>query len=135
MAERSFSWAGMLVRMAAALLVVVGTWNPSRLSFVHWAFAEGTADLPVKALVAAILLAAWVLCIRTALTSLGGLGVTLSALILGTLVWTLASYGILRTGGAGVISWIALVCLGLVLGLGLSWSLIRQRITGQVEVD
>ena len=31
--------------------------------------------------------------------------------------------------------WIALIVFGTVLGLGLSWSLIRARTTGQIEVQ
>jgi hypothetical protein len=32
------------------------------------------------------------------------------------------------------VSWVILVIVGLVLGIGMSWSLVRQRITGQVDV-
>jgi Family of unknown function (DUF6524) len=31
--------------------------------------------------------------------------------------------------------WIGLTIAGIVLGVGLSWSLIRARATGQLEVD
>jgi hypothetical protein len=31
------------------------------------------------------------------------------------------------------VAWVALLILGAVLGIGLSWSLIRARLTGQVE--
>jgi hypothetical protein len=34
-----------------------------------------------------------------------------------------------------VLTWIALAIVGVILGLGLSWSLIRARWTGQVEVQ
>jgi hypothetical protein len=34
-----------------------------------------------------------------------------------------------------VLTWLALVILGVILGLGLSWSLIRARATGQIEVQ
>jgi hypothetical protein len=34
-----------------------------------------------------------------------------------------------------VLAWVVLVALGGVLGFGLSWSLLRRKITGQVDVD
>jgi Family of unknown function (DUF6524) len=36
---------------------------------------------------------------------------------------------------ASLLSWISLIATGIVLGTGLSWSLLRTRVTGQVEVD
>lgn len=36
---------------------------------------------------------------------------------------------------ASLLSWISLIATGIVLGTGLSWSLLRARVTGQVEVD
>ena len=36
---------------------------------------------------------------------------------------------------AGAFAWIALVGVGLILGVGLSWSAIRVRLTGQVDVE
>jgi hypothetical protein len=34
-----------------------------------------------------------------------------------------------------MVAWLALLILGVILGIGLSWSLIRARLTGQVEVQ
>ncbi|MEL7043681.1 MAG: DUF6524 family protein, partial [Pseudomonadota bacterium] len=35
----------------------------------------------------------------------------------------------------GALTWIALLVLSLLLGLGMSWSHIRRRLTGQIDVD
>jgi len=43
--------------------------------------------------------------------------------------------GVLKLDSVSAMSWLALIALGLVLGIGLSWSLIRARATGQVEVE
>lgn len=55
--------------------------------------------------------------------------------MLGTLVWMLKDYGILNPDNPSLLSWIALIVVGIILGIGLSWSLLRARVTGQVEVD
>lgn len=135
MSDRNISWFGVLVRMVAALIVVIGTWNPTGYSFYHWVIGSGATSLPVKAFCGALLLAAWVMCLRTASASLGTIGFILCALVLGTLVWVLTSYGIVEDDRPTFVAWASLVVLGLILGIGLSWSLMRARATGQVDVD
>jgi hypothetical protein len=81
------------------------------------------------------LLAGWVFYLRAAISSLGFLGVIILLLILGAVVWLLVEQKILDPKEPGVLSWVALALLGLVLGIGMSWSLVRRRITGQVDVD
>jgi hypothetical protein len=135
MTRRSISWPGVLLRMAAGLVVVLGTWNPSGHSFFHWVTQHTDVALPIKAFLGALLLCAWILCIRAASTSLGSLGFALCALVLGTLIWMLTDIGILHDEAPSFALWAGLVVLGTILGVGLSWSLIRERTTGQVEVD
>lgn len=129
------SWFGVLVRVAAALAVVLLTYNPSGHSFYHWAVRDFAGLTALKAFSGALLLVGWVICIRAALTSLGAFGVILSTLVLGTLVWVLVDYRILDPESPSLLSWISLIILGVILGIGLSWSLLRTRVTGQVEVD
>jgi Family of unknown function (DUF6524) len=123
------------MRLAAALAVVLLTYNPSGHSFYHWAMEDFANITAVKAFAGALLLVGWVICIRTAFVSLGALGLLLSVLVLGTLVWMLRDYGILDPDSPSLLSWVTLVVVGIIFGIGLSWSLLRARVTGQVEVD
>jgi hypothetical protein len=129
------SWFGVFMRLAAALAVVLLTYNPSGQSFYHWAMADFANITAVKAFAGALLLVGWVVCIRTAFVSLGALGLLLSSVVVGTLVWMLTDYGILDAERPSLLPWITLVAIGIILGIGLSWSLLRARVTGQVEVD
>lgn len=129
------SWLGVLVRLVGALGVVLLTYNPTGNSFYHWALRDLAHITAVKALAGALLLVGWVICIRAAFVSLGRLGVVLSALVLGTLVWVLTDYGLVDPDRPSLLSWIVLIAIGIILGIGLSWSLLRARVTGQVEVD
>jgi Family of unknown function (DUF6524) len=129
------SWFGVLIRLVAALAVVLLTYNPSGHSFYHWAMADVANITAVKAFAGALLLVGWVVCLRTAFVSLGALGLLLSAVVLGTLVWMLTDYGILDADRPSLLSWITLVAIAIILGIGLSWSLLRARVTGQMEVD
>lgn len=126
---------GVLARMAVALAVVLLTYNPTGHSFYHWALRDFGNITAVKAFSGVVLLAGWIICVRAALTSLGPLGLVLSALVLATLVWVLVDYGMLNPDRPSLLSWISLIIIGIILGIGLSWSLLRTRVTGQVEVD
>jgi hypothetical protein len=123
------------MRLLGALAVVLLTYNPTGNSFYHWALRDFAAMTAVKAFAGALLLVGWVVCIRTAFVSLGALGLVLSVLVLGTLVWMLQDYGILDPDNPSLLSWVTLVVIGIIFGIGLSWSLLRARVTGQVEVD
>jgi hypothetical protein len=135
MDNQSISWVGVLGRMAFAVALVLLTFNPSGHSFFHWLTAPPQGITALKAFVGILLIIGWVFCIRTAFVSLGTLGMALGAALLGTLVWLLVDLGWLAVSGTTAIAWIALVVLGVLLGVGLSWSLIRARATGQIEVQ
>ncbi|MBK8306641.1 MAG: hypothetical protein IPL00_05790 [Gammaproteobacteria bacterium] len=131
----SISFTGIMIRIVVSLLLVLLTYNPGGYSYFHWVLVDLGAFDALKGFVGAVLLVAWVVFVRTALVSLGSLGVILSALVLGTLVWMLHDFGLLSTTRSSAFVWIILVVTGIILGIGLSWSLIRQRATGQVEVN
>ena len=135
MANDRVGWPGILLRVLAALVLVLFTYNPTGHSYYHWALMRPENVSALEALVGALLLAGWVFYLRAALSSLGLTGVILLLLILGALVWLLIEQNILDPSQPGVASWIGLVLLALVLGIGLSWSLVRRRLTGQVDVD
>ena len=126
---------GILLRVLAALALVLLTYNPTGYSYYHWALTDPAGFSAIKGLAGALLLAGWVFYLRASLSSLGWLGVLLLLLILGAALWLLIDQKILDPSQPGVASWIALVLLALVLGVGMSWSLVRRRLTGQVDVD
>jgi hypothetical protein len=127
------SGAGILARVGFGL--ALGTYNPSGYCFYHWLVAPPPGITAVKALLGIVLLIGWVICLRTAFVALGWLGVTLGVALFAALVWVLVDMKVLHPSSPSGFAWIALVILGAILGFGLSWSLIRARATGQVEVD
>jgi len=135
MAQPGISWGGVTWRLAFAIALVLVTFNPSGHSFYHWLTAPPLGITASKAFVAIFLLIGWVFCIRTALGALGMLGLVLGAALFGTAVWLMVDSGLIDLSGASAMTWIVLVIVGAMLGLGLSWSLIRARSTGQVEVQ
>lgn len=124
----------MLVRILFAVILVIATWNPAGVSYVQWALIDTSTFDATKALVGVLLLAAWILCVRATWVSLGAMGVVLAAVVIGVFVWWLISIGIVSSDQR-TFAWIVLVAVGVVLGIGMGWSLVRQKATGQVETD
>jgi Mg/Co/Ni transporter MgtE len=82
-----------------------------------------------------VLLIGWSVSLRTVFVSLGWLGVILGVALLAALAWVFVDQKWLDLDTPSSVAWLALLILGTVLGIGLSWSLIRARLTGQVEVQ
>lgn len=135
MASAGISWSGVLLRVIFAVALVFVTFNPSGWSFYHWVSAPPAGITAVKALVGLLLLIGWLICVRTAFVSLGLVGAILLAALLAAFVWVLIDYHVIDGASRSSLVWIGLAIAGLVFGIGLSWSLIRARATGQVEVD
>lgn len=125
---------GTLVRIGLALALVIGTFNPTGYSLFHWITAAPVAVTPGKALAALALAIGWVVCLRTAFISLGKVGLGLGLALFSVLVWFLVDRDLVSLTGSGIV-WVGLVVVGVLLGIGLSWSLLRARATGQVEVN
>ena len=135
MAARGISWSGVLIRIVLAIALVLLTFNPSGYSFYHWMTAPPPGITAVKAFAGVLLFIGWVICLRTAWVALGLIGAVLLVALLGTLVWLLIDYNVIKATDAVAMQWIGLVIAGVVLGVGLSWSIVRASATGQVEVE
>jgi len=127
-------FGGMLVRILFAVILVLVTWNPAGVSYVQWALIDTSTFDATKALVGVLLLAAWILAVRATWVSLGILGVALAAVVIGVFVWWLMSIGLVSTDERTLL-WIAVIAIGVVLGIGMGWSLVRQKATGVVETQ
>jgi hypothetical protein len=125
----------MFVRVLLAIALVLATYNPTGYSFYHWLTAPPAGITAIKALLGVFLLIGWVVCLRTAFIALGWLGVLLGLALLGTIAWVFIDMRWIDLAEPSAVAWLALLILGTILGLGLSWSLIRARLTGQVEVQ
>ena len=125
---------GMLVRVLLSVILVAATWNPTGYSYVQWALIDTSTFDATKALVGVLLLVAWLMALRATWVSLGLVGVVLAALVIGVFVWWLMSMGLVR-GDQATMQWIGVIGTGVVLGLGMGWSILRAKTTGVVETD
>ena len=127
----SFFW-----RFLGALGLVIATYNPTQYSYFQWvrsALSEGNMG-PEHFFVGALLLIGWAILLFATRNSLGTIGVLLGVALFGTAVWWLIDLGVLQADSFSSVTWIVLVCLAGLLAIGLSWSHIWRRLTGQFEV-
>jgi hypothetical protein len=135
MATRSgVSFLGAVLRMAFAMMLVLATFNPSGYSFAHWMTAPPVAVTPAKAIAALVLFIGWLMCLRTAFIALGTFGLLLGVALFAAVIWLLVDRQLLNLTGSGIV-WVSEIIVGILLGVGLSWSLLRAKVTGHVEVQ
>lgn len=130
-----FSAGSFLGRWIFALVLVFGTYNPTDYSFISWIMADGTQFSPVIAVVGILLLIGWTIFLRATLLSLGLFGIALGLALFAAIVWMMVDFGLIDVEATGVLTYVALVLLSLILAVGMSWSHIRRRLTGQFDVD
>jgi hypothetical protein len=143
MAGEGVTGKGILTRFAVALVVVYATFNPGGYSFFHWAInplLQGHMDVaraavPAKLLAGLVLLGAWWFLVQATRRSIGWKGALLMLAILGTVVWMLIDWHILSAGSSTAVAHIILLALTIVLSIGMSWSHISRKISGQVDTD
>ncbi len=128
-----FTTGGFLARWLFAAALVFGTYNPSEYSYFNWVRTEAFG--PVMALAGVALLIAWIVFLRATMESMGVLGIVLGGALFGCVIWWLIDVGVLSVDSTNTLTWIILLVLSFILAAGMSWSHIRRRLTGQIDVD
>lgn len=126
---------GFLLRWLIAFALLAGSYNPTEWNFTRWAMAQWNSQTPLVVLAGLLLLTGYVIYLRATLRAIGTFGMVLVAALVAALLWVLVDYRIIRLDDPGLNTWIGLVALSFVLGVGLSWSMVRRRLSGQVDVD
>jgi hypothetical protein len=136
MAKAEFSAGGFITRWFVALALVMVTFNPTSWSYLSWLPADWPSDdLPLKALAGVVLLIAFVIFLRATWRAIGPVGLALAGLFFAAVLWVLIDYGWLDPTQANLMTWLVLVIVATVLAIGMSWSHIRRRMSGQYDVD
>ncbi|MCB1733983.1 MAG: hypothetical protein KDI42_07995 [Gammaproteobacteria bacterium] len=136
MATRSLSWGGFFLRALFALLLVASTYNPSGYSFSHLVLRHHENwPLSLLTLIGIGLLIGWVIYLRATLRSLGSIGMMLALGVFGALIWVMFDYQMLNLDNPSELAWIAVALVALVLAIGMSWSHLRRRMSGQIDAD
>jgi len=138
-ASREFNFLSFVWRLLASTVLVVATYNPTKFSYWAWLAKARAPDAgglgPEHFVVGVLLLIGWVILLAATQRSLGFLGLLLGGALLGGVVWLLVDIGWLNVNTLSSATWVGLICVSALLAIGLSWSHVWRRLTGQFEVD
>jgi hypothetical protein len=56
-------------------------------------------------------------------------------MVVGALLWVLYDFGLLDMENTDQNVWLGIIALSFVLGIGMSWSHVRRKLSGQADVD
>ena len=129
------TFTGFLLRAAFALALVLLTYNPSGYSYAHMLQTGFPAITPLEAVLGLLLLIGWFVFLRATLHSIGPLGMVLLLAFFAALIWLIVSWGWVQLSSTGAIVWISLIVLSLILAVGMSWSHLYRRWSGQATVE
>ena len=135
MAQTRFNSSSFLLRWLVALALVFATFNPTDYSYFRWVAAWDGENIPLKALAGVALLIVYVIFLRATWRSIGPIGVTLVAALMAALIWVTIDFGWLDLNDPTYVTWILLFAFATILAIGISWSHVRRRVSGQLDTD
>ena len=126
---------GFLLRWIFAFVLLAATYNPTDYNYYDWARTNADANLSMVVLLGLVLLVGYIIYLRATLRSIGLFGMILTLAVVATIVWVLFDQGFISLSNPTINTWIAIFALSIVLAIGLSWSIVRRRLSGQADVD
>jgi len=91
--------------------------------------------MSVAVLGSLLLIVGYIIYLRATMRSIGPIGMLLVLGLVGALLWVAFDLGWMNFESPTANTWIALVAGSFVLGIGLSWSHVRRRLSGQADMD
>jgi hypothetical protein len=125
--------AGIVVRLLAVMLLVGGTYNPGGYSYYHWVTLGQGGMLASKLCLGLVIVIGFFVCINATVRSLGLLLLVPVLAVIAASIWLLADWGWIDLRERMQRTLVAEASLVLLLGLGVSFSLIRYRLSGQLD--
>ncbi|MDB4106292.1 DUF6524 family protein [Octadecabacter sp.] len=126
---------GFVLRWLFAFLLLAATYNPTDWNFTRWVMASGGDMMSVAVLGSLLLIVGYIIYLRATMRSIGPIGMLLVLGLVGALLWVAFDLGWMNFENPTANTWIALVAGSFVLGIGLSWSHVRRRLSGQADMD
>jgi len=124
-------WVTLVLSMALAL----GTWNPTGHHFIHYISNVDDILSGFKPFGILIMLALWLLAIKSIFQSLGFFGALIVTIIIGAFIWGLQQYDIINVTEFEQAGWASTIGVGLLIWFGLNASIIWKKLTGVYTTD
>ena len=130
-----FTFSSFGLRFLFAAILVFATYNPECYSYYSWVVDNFPAVTLEQAFVGTLLTIGWVIFLRATFRSLGAIGLILAGTLFGLLFALFFKWGWLSLDTSKLVTYIAQVLIAIILALGMSWSHIRRRMAGQMDMD
>ena len=119
-------WVTLVLSMALA----VGTWNPSGHHFIHYISNVDDILSGFKPFAILIMLALWLLAIKSIFQSLKYYGAIITVIIIAAFIWGLQQYNLINVAEFEQAGWAVTIGVGLLIWFGLNASIIWKKLTG-----
>ena len=129
-----FGPVNFLVRWVFILFLVFATYNPSGRSYYHWA-VDGDAPSTIIAVVGIAIFACYAFIVRAMWRSIKPVGAMFVIVFLAFFNVMLVDVGFVTVTGDWVVTVMFLLSLATLFVIGVSFSAIRARISGQIDSD
>jgi hypothetical protein len=126
---------GILLRWLGAFALLAAIFNPTAWNYVTWARANWADQMPLIVFVGLILAVIAMVYLVATMRSIGILGALVIVAIFAAGLWVLTDWGLLGLDNSALNIWLGIFALSLILGIGMSWSILRQRLSGQQTTD
>lgn len=123
------------VTLVMSIALAIGTWNPTGHHFIHYISNVDDLFSGFKPFGILIMLAFWLLAIKSIFQSLKFYGAIITVIIIGAFIWGLQEYNIINVTELDQAGWAATIGVGLLIWLGLSASIIWKKLTGVYTTD
>lgn len=124
-------WVTLVLSLALAL----GTWNPTGHHFIHYISSVEDVLSGFKPFGILIMLALWLLAIKSIFQSLGMFGAIITVIIIGAFIWGLQQYGLIDVAQLEHAGWAATIGVGFLIWFGLNASILWKKVTGVYTTD
>jgi hypothetical protein len=130
-----FNFSSFSIRFLFAVLLVFATYNPEGYSYFHWVKDVFPSISIEQGFVTILLVIGWVIFLRATFRSLGLIGLTLAVTFFALFVFMLIKWEWLTLDATKTMSYVVEILIAVLLALGMSWSHIRRRMSGQADMD
>jgi hypothetical protein len=128
-----FTYHGIIVRWLFAMFLVFAFYNQTGYSYIHWLMDAEDTRWSFKILVGTGLVTLLATFFLGTLRALGIIGILLGVTFFSAITWTLVDLGVLPELTYPLFVTITLVVTASMLAIGISWSHIRSRLSGQID--
>ncbi len=129
-----FGMYSVFLRWLLIAGIVLSTYNPSGRSYYHWATVSN-AEISLKISIGLILFALNMIFIRLTFRAMGLSGALVLALVVTSVAVTLPRLGWLTLETFEMFVLYVMLFFCIALSIGVSWSALRTRLSGQVDSD